>query len=159
MYERILIPLDGSTVGEAAVPLIGGLIAKFAPGSKVEVTLFQVVTQMSHWVIAGETGARIPYTEKEMEILKHESTNYLEKAGESLKSPGVTLNFQVKLGGNPAAEIIKAAEEDNIDLIAMSTHGRSGLSRFTFGSITAKVLRAGTAPVITVRAPQGTENV
>ena len=159
MYEKILIPLDGSTVGEAALPLIGGLIAKFAPGSKVEVTLLQVVTHMSHWVIAGETGARIPYTEREMEMLKQESINYLEKAGETLKSQGVTLNFQVKLGGNPAGEIIKAAGENNIDLIAMSTHGRSGLSRLTFGSTTGKVLQAGTAPIITVRAPQGTENV
>ena len=158
MYERILIPLDGSTVGEATLPLIGGLIAKFAPGSKVEVTLLQVVTQMSHWVIAGETGARIPYTEKEMEILKQESINYLKKAGEALKGQGVTLNFQVRLGGSPAGEIIKVAEENNTDLIAMSTHGRSGLSRLTFGSTTGRVLRAGTIPVITVRAPQGTEN-
>ena len=159
MYERILIPLDGSTVGEATLPLIGGLIAKFAPGSKVEVTLLQVVTHMSHWIVAGETGARIPYTERELEMLKQESINYLEKAGEALKSQGVTLNFKVRLGGNPAGEIIKAAEESNIDLIAMSTHGRSGLSRLTFGSTTEKVLRAGTTPIITIRAPQGTENV
>ena len=159
MYEKILIPLDGSIVGEATLPLIGGLIAKFAPGSKVEVTLLQVIPHLSHWVVAGETGARIPYTERELEMLKQESINYLEKAGEALKSQGITLNFQVRFGGNTAGEIIKVAGESNIDLIAMSTHGRSGFSRLTFGSTTEKVLRAGTTPIITVRAPQGTENV
>ena len=157
MYEKILIPLDGSNVGEAALPLIEGLIAKFSAESKVEVTLFQVVSQLSHWVVAGETGARVPYTETELQMLKQEAADYLEKAAEVLRSQGTTVKVQVSLG-DPTEEIVKIAEEINVDLIAMSTHGRSGLSRLAFGSITEKVLRLGTKPVLTVRAPQGTTN-
>ncbi len=157
MYERILIPLDGSTVGEAALPLIKGVIAKFSPETKVEVTLFQVVAHLSHWVVAGETGARIPYTERELQLLKQETIDYLEKTAEGLRSLGVTVNVRVSFG-SPAEKIIKMAEETNADLIAMSTHGRSGLSRWTFGSVTEKVLRIGTTPILTVRAPQDTAN-
>jgi len=157
MYEKILIPLDGSKVGEAALPPIEGLIAKFSPKSKVEVTLFQVISHLSHWVVAGETGARVPYTEKELQLLKQEAVDYLEKAAEVLKSRGTTVHARVSLG-DPAVEIIKVAEEINADLIAMSTHGRSGLSRWAFGSVTEKVLRSGVGPVLTVRAPQGTIN-
>ena len=60
--------------------------------------------------------------------------------------------------GDASEEIIKAAEEINADLIAMSTHGRSGLSRWAFGSVTDKVLRrGGRVPILTVRAPNKDE--
>ncbi len=54
--------------------------------------------------------------------------------------------------GRAADEIIKAADEIDADLIAMSTHGRSGLSRWAFGSVTDRVLRAGSMPILMVRA-------
>ena len=157
MYERILIPLDGSKVGEAALPMIEELISRFSPQMGVEVILLQVVAQLSHWVVAGETGARIPYTEKEMELLRKEAQDYLDKSGEGLRSRGARVRTEIRFG-NPADEIIKSADEINADLIAMSTHGRSGLSRWAFGSVTEKVLRAGSRPMLTVRAPQGTQN-
>ena len=56
--------------------------------------------------------------------------------------------------GEAADEIVKAADEINADIIAMSTHGRSGLSRWAFGSVTDKVLRGGNKPVLVVRAPK-----
>jgi nucleotide-binding universal stress UspA family protein len=55
--------------------------------------------------------------------------------------------------GNPALEILKAAEEKAVDLIAMTTHGRSGPSRWVFGSVTAKVLRSASVPLLVVRHP------
>ena len=54
--------------------------------------------------------------------------------------------------GSAAEEIIKAADEINADLIAMSTHGRSGLSRWAFGSVTDRVMRGGNVPILVVRA-------
>jgi len=60
--------------------------------------------------------------------------------------------------GKAEEEIVKAAAELKADLIAMSTHGRSGLSRLTFGSITDKILRTASVPVLVVRAPKDTEN-
>ena len=157
MYERILVPLDGSKVGEAALPCVEELLTKLAPKLKVEVILFQVVSSLTHYVIAGEASVQIPYSEKEVEYIKRKSRQYLEKIGESLKSKGATVKTKVATG-NATQEIIKAADEVKADMVAMSTHGRSGLSRLTFGSITAKVLRGGNVPVLVVRAPKDTED-
>jgi len=63
MFERILVPLDGSKVGEAALPVLGQLIAKLAPGTKVEITLIGVITLLRHWVVVGEASAPVSYTE------------------------------------------------------------------------------------------------
>ena len=60
MYERILIPLDGSKMGEAALPYIEGLISKLSPEIRVEVTLLQVVSSLTHYIIAGEASAPAP---------------------------------------------------------------------------------------------------
>ena len=153
MYERILVPLDGSKVGEAALPMIEGLITKFAPGLNVEVILFQAIAALSHWVVVGETGARIPYTGKEQELLKKEALDYLGKTGECLRKRGAIVRTLVTFG-DAAAEILKSADELGVDLIAMSTHGRSGFGRLAFGSVTEWVLRSGSIPVLLVRTPR-----
>jgi len=157
MYERILVPLDGSKVGEAALPHVEELVSKLAPEVKAEVILLQVVSSLTHYVIAGEASVRVPYTEKELEQIKKKTKSYLNKAGESLRSKGATVKTKVA-AGKAAEEIIKAADETKANLIAMSTHGRSGFSRLTFGSITDKVLRTGNVPVLVVIAPKDTEN-
>ena len=157
MYERILVPLDGSKVGEAALPYIGDLVSKFKPGVKVEITLFQVVSSLTHYVVAGEASVPVTYTEAEVAELKKRALDYLEKTAEVLKSRDATVRTKVAVG-DAAGEIIKAAEEGNVDLIAMSTHGRSGISRWAFGSVTDKLLRAGLVPMLTVRAPKETKN-
>ena len=158
MNEKVLVPLDGSKVGEAALPIIEELITKLSPETKVEVTLLGVITQLRHWVVVGEASAPISYTEEELKAIEQRVINYLDTAGETLKSQGVTVNTRVS-SGNAAEEILKAADEINADMIAMSTHGRSGLRRLAFGSVTDKVLNGASMPVLMVRAPEGTANV
>ncbi len=153
MFERILVPLDGSKVGEAALPYVEELVAKLAPHHKVEVTLFQAISPQAYYVTAGEASVPVPYTEQELRPIIQRARNYLRKAGEGLKSKGAIVNTKVS-AGRAADEILKAADEINADLIAMSTHGRSGLSRWALGSVTDKVLRAGKVPLLTVRAPR-----
>jgi len=157
MYERILVPLDGSKVGETALPHVENLVSKLAPKTKVEVTLLQVITSLEHYVaIAGTLESPlIPYSKQETEQIKKNAKDYLNKAGEGLKSKGVTVKTTVATG-SAAEEIIKTAHEINADLVAMSTHGRSGLSRWALGSITDKVLRQGNVPLLVVRAPRET---
>ena len=157
MYERILVPLDGSKVGEAALVHVEKLVSKMAPKVKTEVILFQVISSLSHYVIAGEASVQVPYSEKEVAQIKKKAKEYLDRAGESLRSKGVTVKTKVATG-KAVGEIVKAADEIKVDLIAMSTHGRSGLSRLTFGSITDKVLRTGNVPILVVRAPKDTAN-
>ncbi len=157
MFERVVVPLDGSKVGEAALPVIGRLAEKLAPGARVEVTIIGVITLLRHWVVVGEASAPVSYTEEELNIIKNRVTEYLNKVGESLKGKGINVNVVVP-SGNAAEEILKVAEQVKADLIAMSTHGRSGLRRLAFGSITDKVLRGSRIPVLMVRAPEGTAN-
>ncbi len=153
MNERILVPLDGSKIGEAALPHVGELISKLSPETKVEVTLLQVLSSLTHYVVAGDESVPVTYTDKEIEQFKREAAAYLSKAGEALQGKGAAIKIKVGVG-KAADEIIKTADEINADLVAMSTHGRSGISRWAFGSVTDKVLRGGNRPILVVRAPR-----
>jgi nucleotide-binding universal stress UspA family protein len=157
MFSKVLVPLDGSKVGEAALPAIEQLVDKLAPGTKVEVILIGVITLLRHWVVVGEASAPVSYTEDELSLIRNRVEDYLNNTGESLKKKNVDVKT-ITSTGNAAEEIIKAAEDTGADLIAMSTHGRSGLRRLAFGSITDKVLRHSHIPVLMVRAPEGTVN-
>ena len=157
MFSKVLVPLDGSKVGEAALPAIEQLISKLAAGTKVDVVLIGVITLLRHWVVVGEASAPVSYTEEELNLIKKRVQDYLVKTGEALKKRGVSIQTMVSTG-NAADEIIKAAADTNADLIAMSTHGRSGLRRLAFGSITDKVMHHSSIPVLMVRAPEGTVN-
>jgi len=157
MYEKIIVPLDGSKVGEAALPYVEDLVSKLSPEIEVEVTLLQVLSSVSHAVLSGPAIVDVPYTDKEIEQIKNNILDYLNKAGETLRSKGVTVTAKVAIG-DTSEEIIKAAEEVNANFIAIATHGRSGLSRLAFGSITDKVLRReGNIPIIVVRAQSQVE--
>ena len=153
MAEKILIPLDGSKVGEAAIPYVEELVKKMCPTTKVQVTLLQVLSSLSYYVVAGEASARVPYTEDEIEQMKKKARTYLRKTGEALKKAGAAVKVKVAVG-HSVDEIIKAADDSKVDIIAMSSHGRSGLSRWAFGSVTDRVLRHGDLPVLVVRAPK-----
>jgi len=157
MAEKILIPLDGSKVGEAALPHIISLVTKLECAGKVEITLLQVVSQLVHYVVVGEEAVRAPYTTQEIEQLKNRASQYLTKTGESLKETGASVQVKVEIG-HAAEEIIKAADELKVDMIAMSSHGRSGLSRLAFGSVTDKVLHNANKPVLVVKAPKSADN-
>ncbi len=157
MFERVMVPLDGSKVGEAALPFIRQLSDSCAADVKIEVTLIEVITLLRHWVVVGEGSAPVSYTEDELNIIKSRVTDYLEKTAESIRGNNITVKTIV-VSGNAAEEILKAADRIKAELIAMSTHGRSGLHRFAFGSITDKVLHGSHIPVLMVRAPKGTAN-
>ena len=157
MFKHILVPLDCSKVGEAALPVIDQLCENLGPGIKVEITLLGIMTILRHWVVVGEASAPVSYTEDELNLIKQRVMNYLDKTTQSVECKGVTINTMVRMG-NAAEEIHRVAEEIHADLIAMSTHGRSGLRRLAFGSITDKVLRETRIPVLMVRAPKGTVN-
>ena len=157
MFKHVLVPLDGSKVGESALPVIDKLCDKLAAGTNVKITLLGVITLLRHWVVVGEASAPVSYTEDEMELIKKRVMDYLEKTAESVICKGVTVDTIIRTG-NAADEILKTAPEIGADIIAMSTHGRSGLRRLAFGSITDKVLHGATVPVLMVRAPEGTIN-
>jgi nucleotide-binding universal stress UspA family protein len=157
MFSKVLVPLDGSKVGEAALPVLEQLVDKLAKGVKVEVILMGVITLLRHWVVVGEASAPVSYTEEELRLIKQRVEDYLMKTGESLKKRGITVRTMVSTG-NASDEIIKAIDDSGADLLAMSSHGRSGLRRLAFGSVTDKVLHRSKVPVLMVRAAEGTQN-
>lgn len=156
MSERILIPLDGSKLGETALSYVEGLISRMAPGEKVAITLLHVITEARHEIHppGGGEAVSVPYSEEELAEMKDKATDYLNKVSDGLRNEKLTVMCKVSVSANPADEIIKAEEEANADLVAMSTHGRSGIFRFALGSIADKVMRGGTVPVLMVRASE-----
>ncbi len=145
ILNKALVPLDGSKESEAAIPYIEELASRL----KGEVVLFQVLAP-THYVSAGETATQVPYTVEEMKPLKVSAGDYLKKVAGRLEGKGITTRSEVRVG-SAAEEIIKLADELYVDMVAMSTHGRSGVSRWAFGSVADKVLHAGNTPLLLVR--------
>ena len=146
LIKRILLPLDGSHIGEAAFPYAEAL----ALSMPAELVLFQVL-RPAVLIAEGSTMVSGAVYEKQEEIRRVHATAYLDNV--SAKSEGKGLGIsKVLVSGYPPERIIDYAQANAIDLIAMSTHGRSGISRWVFGSVTDKVLHAGDTPVLTVRA-------
>ena len=153
MSQKILVPLDGSTLGEAALYHVEEMVSNLALEGKVEVILFQAITLLTYAVATGDEAVEIPYTPNELEQIKVQAMDYLGKAAECLEGKGVTVRCKVAFGTSSAEEIIKAEAEVEADLVAISTHGRHGITRWAFGSVTDKVLRGSKVPVLIVRMP------
>lgn len=148
IFKRILLPLDGSRLGEGALPYVEGLASK----TKAEVFLLQVVQLpltltpgMAAFVEAGTWS-------KALEALHGEATTYLRGVSDALRARGVIAHTDVRTGA-VADTTLSLASSNKIDLIAMSTHGRSGISRWVLGSVAEKVLYSAEVPVLVVRAP------
>ncbi len=155
MSERILMPLDGSKLGEAALSYIDGLISRLAPGETVEIILFHVITKVRHSIsYRGGGSVPIPYTEEELGKIQDEANAYLERVSKRLRSAQINPVCKVTVNENPARAILEAKREVNADLIAMATHGRSGLTRFAIGSVADKVMRESGIPVLMVRSSE-----
>jgi nucleotide-binding universal stress UspA family protein len=157
MEERILVPLDGTEVGEAVLPKLETLVLKSVPGMEAEVTLLRVIPIVNYNVLTTDERAQLPYTESDQKELDKNAHDYLEKVAGKLRSRGFRVNTMVKTGPT-AEEIVKAAHETDADLIAMSTHGRSGIIRWAIGSVTDKVIRLeGKIPVLALHATKDGE--
>ena len=155
MPERILMPLDGSELGEAAISYIDGLISRLAPEQTVEITLFHVITQVRHSVaFQGGGSIAIPYTEEELKKFKDEAMAYLERVSSRLQQEKIVVERRVAVNESPAEAILEAKDEVKATLIAMATHGRGGLSRFAIGSVADKVMRSSDVPVLMVRSSE-----
>ena len=92
------------------------------------------------------------YREQEMESMRAEVEHSMAGAKKRLSEAGLEVHVEV-LFGRPAERIAEYATKEEFDLIAMSTHGRSGFSRWVFGSVAQKVLRAVTVPILLIRPP------
>jgi len=137
MFKKVLVPLDGSKLAEKILPRVESWVR----GTPSEVHLLRVV--VSYRVD--------PREEKEERArLMQEAWDYLEKIASRLRQKR-TRAHAVVVYGKDAVQICDFARKNKFDLIAMATHGRSGISRWALGSVADKVLRCSVVPVMLIR--------
>lgn len=142
MYKRFLVPLDGSETAEAILPFV----LEIAGPLDIEVALVRVVVPIPPSVIEGSREVVV----EDVEARRAEAERYLDGLAAELRDRGVRVRTMVRRG-DPAVEIAAAARELEADLVAMTTHGRSGLGRLLFGSVAEAVLRTTELPVLMMR--------
>lgn len=143
LFRSILIPLNGS---ELAQKIIGPAAAIGQPG-KTQMQLLRVVPPAFHMV--GPFTQRTATADQELlACRKAEAEAYLKKVAEGLRSQSYTVQTQVAASAHPAAAILDEAREWACDLIAIATRGRSGLMKLLVGSVTDKILRSASCPVL-----------
>jgi len=144
MYKKILAPLDGSKFSECSLEHIKTI----ATGCQVpEVVLLMVIELPRQPLERGEEWPR-----EVEERGRSWAKDYLAKVANGLKKEGIAAKTVVVTGW-PADEILDYADKNKVDLIIMSTHGRSGVTRWVFGSVADRVLRHAKAPVLMVSPP------
>jgi nucleotide-binding universal stress UspA family protein len=146
---KILIPLDGTKESEAALPFVKNLVSEVLwEKSRFEVTLLRVLPELSPFTVPP-----VYYNEQDLRAKTTETLAYLNATGEFLEAAGVTVEAKTVVGRDNAEEIVAVAESGEYDLIAMATHGRSGIAGWALGNVAAKVMNLNsTIPVATVRA-------
>ena len=146
IFSNILVPLDGSANSEAVIPYVKQLTLKW----KSEVILLRAVVSGYHMhTIGGLDYLSLP--EAQIEKMKAEAGPYLAKIGDELRGTLAEVSNEIRTG-DAAEEIMKAADEKGTRLIAMSAHGHSGIERWTFGSVTDRVMHSARTSLLLVRA-------
>jgi len=143
MINHILVPLDSSRLAECVLPHVLAI----APVMNARVTLTHV---MEHPYRGDATPAVDPV---DWHLRKHKSEKYLEQIAERLEKPGLKVD-QAILEGSPAESVIEFARSNDVDLIALSTHGNSGLSGWNVSGVVQKILLRSNKSTLLVRAYQ-----
>jgi len=150
MYQKVLIPLDGSELAECSLEHAKAI----AQGCNVaDVIVFRVIEPLSTQTLSALAEAGDDNIRKAMEQNQQDAKDYVLKVENILKTQRIA-SRAVTVEGRAADEILSYTEKNNVDLIVMSTHGRSGVSRFFFGSVAEKVSRHSRVPVLLI-SPEG----
>jgi nucleotide-binding universal stress UspA family protein len=145
MYDTILVPLDGSARAERILRYVEELA--FTRQSKV--VFLQVIDPAASMVAAYDM---IPYYDPEMaRNLVAEANSYLHTLVNRFREEGLAVKCLVEQG--PVVQtILQVAEREKADLIALASHGRTGLARVFYGSVAAGILNQTDRPLLIVRA-------
>ncbi|QDX41713.1 universal stress protein [Salarchaeum sp. JOR-1] len=140
LYDRVLVPTDGSAETRRAVEHAVSLAAEH------DATLHAVyvVNTATFASLSAETT-----TEGVSDLLAAEGEDAIDAVADVAADSDVPVE-RVLLNGTPSREIVRYAEDNDIDLIVMGTHGRGGIDRLLLGSVAEKVVRSSHVPVLTV---------
>ncbi len=150
MYHKVLVPLDGSGLAECVLPHVEAI----ANGCRAKSVTFVRVAEP---VLTPIVGDDFPVSADEWRRIESEhrtvAKNYLNQLVGRLKWDGISVQSEVLTGGRVADMVADYATKNAVDLIIIATHGRSGVSRWVWGSVADRVLRSACVPVLMVRAP------
>ncbi|MBI4320880.1 MAG: universal stress protein [Chloroflexi bacterium] len=144
MYNRILVALDGTQLSESVLSHVEDLASR----ENSEVILFTVMPEPKPVVVEGRM---VMTADQEWEREKLDAEQYLTKLEWRLRSKGIRVTTAATFG-DPAKEIADYARRRDVDLIAMATHGRSGLDRLIHGSVSSAVMRMVPTPLLLMKA-------
>ena len=140
MYRRILLPLDGSSLAEQAVPHAVAQAERF----QAELILLKVLPPLP------ERPMSSPGRRQAEDLSAKLAREYLEGVAAGIRERDIPVQV-VTVEGQAHPQIVQFAEENEVHLIVMSTRGQSGLSRWLMGSIADRVVRGATVPVLLIR--------
>lgn len=149
MYQHILVPLDGSELAECVLLHVEALAERH---DECKVTVVRVVSPLH--LYGGVESSLSPEERQRLEADSMKvASEYLDGVVKSLRDAGIKAESEVLYGEHVVDEIAEYAEKNEIDLVVIATHGRSGVSRWVWGSIADRILRSICVPVLMVRAP------
>lgn len=144
MYQKILVPLDGSNRAEKILPHVEALAVQ----NQATVTLLQIVPPAGDILTAGV----ITPLRDQLDSEKKLAESYLNSIKAGLQAKQIETRTRVVVSGQVADAIVKIADEEKINLVAMSSHGHSGLSRVFYGSVAASLLHQIDRPLLIIRS-------
>lgn len=143
MYKRVIVPLDGSALAETIIPFL----VEIAGPLDMSIVLLRVVEPIPPSVVGGPAHGMF----QNIEVRLRDASEYLAPLAVGLRARGIEVECLVRHGQRVSDRILAVALETGADLIAMTTHGRSGLGRLLFGSVAESVLREAQIPVFLLR--------
>lgn len=146
MFNKILVCLDGSPLAEQILPHASAQTERF--GSKM--VLLQVISARGTISAPGIEAMPIPVPLDQMPQDEAAAKQYLEGLAQPLRHKGLDVEC-LTLIGSPGERIVKYAEENDFDLVALATHGRSGLGRLVFGSVADHIIRNSGRPILLIK--------
>ncbi len=150
MYRKVMVPLDGSELAECVLPHVESLAKSGQAGSVILVRVAESFQSQS-W---GEATVWMSDEEKKEYDVTHRkaAASYLDDVAARLDVAGAGVE-KVVLNGGVAWTLADYANKNNVDLVVIATHGRSGVSRWVMGSVAQRLLHSICAPVMVIRSP------
>ncbi|MFC1865583.1 universal stress protein [Chloroflexota bacterium] len=148
--RKVLIPLDGTKLNESVIPLIQAFISQFGD-KRSEIILLSVYEpssiQSSHSVVTSEAvqAAGVDSFKRRREV-----NQYLSELAGQVRNDGFNISTKL-ITGNPTEKIIEQARKNGVSLIAMATHGRSGITKMVYGGVAEAVIRSSRIPILVIR--------
>lgn len=144
LYKKIVVPIDGSGWSERAIPHA----AAIARVNEAELILLHVFRPPTHEFTDQIALAGM---EEQVDAMRQQVKQYLMGERNKLRAEKFQVRVQLIEGADTAHLLIDYINSEDIDLVVMSTHGRTGLARFVFGSIASKVMQEVRVPVMLIR--------